>query len=373
MLNEQLILKIGGKEVSEEFYCDIIQLEVELDREAAAVFNLNLPLKLDGNGKWSYVDEEVLAPWAEVEIHAGFENDMVEIFRGFITHIVPSFDLDLSKSFLAIRGMDVTVKMDAQEKLKAWPNRKDSDIAREIFSEYNLEPVVADTKTTHEETISTILQRETDIRFLKRLARRNGFECYVEAGKGFFQPPDFKRHADRVLAIQFEEQSNLTSFKATVNATRPLTAKMVQLDPLTREERVISAEQVDWQALGKTSALEQFPQSELTGLQMVRNGVAAQPQQMLALCQALVNENAWFVEVEGEIEANLYGAVLKPRQVVTLKGVGERFSGQYYLTRVRHKLSPFGYTMTFRALRNGLGVIGTERFQNSNGVPALPE
>ncbi|RMF58895.1 MAG: phage late control D family protein, partial [Calditrichaeota bacterium] len=300
MPNEQLTLKIGGRDVSDEFYCDIIHLEVEMDRDAATVFNLNLPLK-HGDGKWSFVDDALLSPWAEVEIHLGFENDMVEVFRGFITHIVPSFDLDLSKGFLAIRGMDVTATMDAQEKLKAWPNRKDSDIAREIFSEYNLEPVVAETETTHEETVSTIVQRETDIRFLKRLARRNGFECYVEAGKGFFRPPEFNRHAGKVLAFHFEEESTLMSFKATVNATRPLTAKMFQLDPLSREERAITAEEVEWQALGKKGALEQFPDPDLRGMRVVRDGVAAKPEQMRTLCQTLVNENAWFVEVEGEI------------------------------------------------------------------------
>ena len=362
MPNERILIKIDGREIK-EVYPDLISLEVEVDREAAAVFNLNLPLELDKRGKWSFVDESRWRPWAKVQIEAGFGNSFKEIFRGFITHIVPHFKAEVADSFLAIRGLDATAAMNTQEKLKSWPNQKDSDIAGQIFSNYSLIPVVTATSVVYTQTISTIVQRETDIRFLKRLAQRNGYECFVEAGKGFFRPPDLRSPPQKVLAAHFGDDTNLAGFQAEVNATRPATVEMNQFDPLTREERNAKAQTVDWRQLGKTPALSVYSSPVKTGLQFARNGVAAFPQQMQAMTQAMTNENGWLVEAEGEILSELYGAVLRPRRLVTIKGVGERFSGVYYVTNVRHNFSPFGYTQRFRAVRNALGVTGTENFR----------
>ena len=41
---------------------------------------------------------------------------------------------------------------------------------RAMFQTHGLTPKVEDTDVVHDEEVSTIIQRETDIRFLKRLA-----------------------------------------------------------------------------------------------------------------------------------------------------------------------------------------------------------
>ena len=84
--------------------------------------------------------------------------------------------------------MDGSVLMDREEKLKDWPNKKDSDIAAEIFNLHGFTPEVEDTEVIHDEAVSTVIQRETDIQFLNRLALRNGFECYVEGTTGVLPP-----------------------------------------------------------------------------------------------------------------------------------------------------------------------------------------
>ena len=70
--------------------------------------------------------------------------------------------------------MDASVLMDRDDIVKAWPNKKDSDIAGEVFQTYGLTPQVTDTEVIHDEEVSTIIQRETDIRFLRRLASATG-------------------------------------------------------------------------------------------------------------------------------------------------------------------------------------------------------
>ena len=87
---------------------------------------------------------------------------------------------------------------------------------------------------------------------------------------------------------------------------------------------------------------------------------------MAALCQGLFHEAEWFVTAEGEIAGNQYGHVLKPRGTVTIKGVGETYSGIYYVTHVTHTFTSSGYTQSFRAKRNALMPTGTENFAASS-------
>jgi hypothetical protein len=74
--------------------------------------------------------------------------------------------------------------------------------------------------------------------------------------------------------------------------------------------------------------------------------------EMKALCQGLRDDGEWFVTGEGEVAANQYGAILTPRGTVTIKGIGETYSGVYYVTHVTHTFGAAGYTQAFRVKRN---------------------
>ena len=191
MANEVFAIKTkrGGKTVTLEIPREeLISLEVELDTELASMFRLHLAIRRQ-DGIWTYLDDERFSIWQPMTIQAGFEDGMEDLIAGYITHVRPDFDPDLSRCGLEIWGIDNTALMDREEKLHAWPNEKDSSIATQIFGLYGFSSVVDDTQVVHDEAVSTIIQRETDIQFLKRLALRNGFECYVEGTTGFFRKP----------------------------------------------------------------------------------------------------------------------------------------------------------------------------------------
>jgi len=67
------------------------------------------------------------------------------------------------------------------------------------------------------------------------------------------------------------------------------------------------------------------------------------------LAAALLRERAYqFITGAGRI-AGL--AELRPRDVLEIHGIGRRFSGNYYVTRVEHTLSASGFFTGFRARR----------------------
>ena len=62
----------------------------------------------------------------------------------------------------------------------AWPMMPDAQIAQAIFAQYLITPLVSPTLPALVEPEGTTTQRGTDIRFLRRLAQRNGYECFVQ-------------------------------------------------------------------------------------------------------------------------------------------------------------------------------------------------
>jgi phage protein D len=367
MERETFTITINGKEAS-DLYQDLVSLEVELDDELAAMFRLQIAIALQPNGSWSYLDDERFRVWRSVTITAGLESGTEELISGYITHVKPSFTPDITQCTLEVWGMDASVLMDREEKLKDWPNKKDSDIAAEIFSLYGLAPETEDTAVIHDEAISTTIQRETDIQFLRRLALRNGFECYVEGKKGYFRSPQIDATPQPVLAVHFGDETNVQQFSLEVNALTPANIAMFQIDRTTKEVLDVTTASSQQAALGEIDAPGLLTAVMNPGVVVVGSVVVTGQPEMMALCQGLYEQGSWFVTGVGEVAANDYGHVLKAKQTVPIKGIGETYSGIYYVTHVTHSFTSNGYTQSFRVKRNGLRPTGAENFSASGGL-----
>ena len=72
--------------------------------------------------------------------------------------------------------------MNLEEKVKEWVDVTDADVANSIFGDYGITPASDnsdDDSPTHTEDGHTLMQRASDIQFLRNLARRNGKLCRV--------------------------------------------------------------------------------------------------------------------------------------------------------------------------------------------------
>jgi hypothetical protein len=63
------------------------------------------------------------------------------------------------------------------------------------------------------------------------------------------------------------------------------------------------------------------------------------------------------VTAEGELDAARYGALLKPRGLVGLRGAGFSYDGLYYVKQVTHKIRKGEYKQSFTLTREGTGAI----------------
>jgi hypothetical protein len=372
MARENVMLEIGGSE-ADDLYADLAAVEVETGDDGPATFRLRLALsRSTEDGGWRYLDEARFRAWSEVSVRVGFEGGGTEeVVRGYVTRVRPWFDADEGRCALEVEGMDASVLLDREEKLKDWPGKKDSDIAREVLAGYGLSARVEETDVVHEEALSTIIQRETDLEFLKRLALRNGFSCWVEGRTAYFGPLPADSPPQPVLAAHFGAETSLAWFAPVVDALRPAEVSMYQLDRLTRDVLSADATSSARRPLGRMDASALLPGGVDPGKVYVARNAATGAPEMTALCQGVFDEGTWFVTAEGETRPAAYEHVLRPRGFVTVKGVGESYSGTWYVSYVRHTLSRAGYTQFFRLRRDALLPTGAEDFGSAGGLGLL--
>jgi phage protein D len=367
MTHDSLRIEIDGSEVP-ELYDDLLTLEVELDDELTGMFRLTLALLPRADGSWAYLDDDRFTLWRRVVVTAGLVDDSPQLLSGYITHLRPDFGLGADQCVLEVWGMDAGVLMDRADRLRDWPNKRDSDIASEVFRSYGLTPQVTDTEVVHDEQVSTIIQRETDLQLLRRLALRNGFECYVDGDTGYFGPPRLADPAQPVLAVQFGDSTTVSRLHLVVDGLVPTDVVMHQIDRITGDLLEATADKPSESLLGASAAAALLGPGVSPGSVVVAQTVATGAAEMTALCQGLHDRGQWFVTGEGEVMANEYGTVLRPRATVTVKGVGETYSGVYYVCHVTHRFTADGYVQRFKVKRNALLPTGNERFTADDGV-----
>jgi Phage tail baseplate hub (GPD) len=353
----------------DELVPDVIEIEAEEHVSSADVFRLRLALHPRPDGSWTCLDDDRFRVWRRLTLRAGYPGQVGTVFDGYITHAHVACGHG-REPYLEVSGLDVTAIMDLEEKQLAWANKRDDEIARAIFTAYGLSADVEITVTRHVERTSTIMQAETDIRFLRRLARRNGFECFVQGATGVFRSPDMRQPPQPPLAVEFGGETNVSDIRISVDGT-PVTAPEIRrLDPLAKrvEIRRLTASprrQLGARSLGALRST--FPE----GRAFLRGQSPADAVEMNGRLRQAYQPATEFVSAEGEIDSRLYRNVLRAKRLVTIKGLGRTFSGLYYVTRVRHSFTVDGYTQRFEAYRNGLGLLGIENFEKAALEEAL--
>ena len=106
----------------------------------------------------------------------------------------------------------------------------------------------------------TTIQRGSDIQFLKQLAKRNGYECFVEldpaggAVNGHFHPPRVEETSQGVLSVNLGEATNVNAFSARFDMLKPVAAQVTGLDIDDQSDQAAQIDSAALKDLGKKPA-----------------------------------------------------------------------------------------------------------------------
>ncbi len=340
------------------------EITIDSTIEEASVLRVRFGITKSVIGDWSILDLDPFRPLLPlgVRIQQGISPPEA-VINAFVTDHHVTYADTPGGSSLEVTAMDATFMMNLTEKVTPWPNLPDSAIAAAIFGQNEVIPQVDPTSPVLVEPEGMAIQRGTDIRFLRRLARRNGFDCYVQPEPlsgldvGHFGKRELVGLPQATLSVCFGGDTNVQDFSVRYELAKPTMAIAAQLDTTTKTPQPGLAPVSLLPPLGlEPTLLRELPPGMVlpTGTGLTNAGDLQQA------AQAVADRSTWAVLAEGAVGPDL--AVLRPGGLVAIRGAGRLYNGNWFLTRVRHTIAAGRYEQRFQATRNAVTETGGELY-----------
>ncbi|MEK6676309.1 MAG: hypothetical protein AABZ47_11730 [Planctomycetota bacterium] len=353
---------LQGAAASADFYDRLNYLEVEENADLPGALQLRVPVYRGEDGEPLPIDDAAFAPLSNVSIVATVEDMPPEcIFDGYVLSHKIHMETGLTGSYLEVYAQDASWLMNLEEKTREWANVTDGIAANTIFGEYGIAPSpdnLVDDSPAHTEDGHTLMQRGSDIEFLRMLGRRSGKLCRVVseapgARMGFFAKPSVETEPVVTLRPNDIAAPNIRSLDIEWDIMRPTSV---------RARQALFTDSTPEGASGDTDAsglasmderdLATFSGTPMTAMLTVPVDDAGELRQR---ADAVLREAGWFVRCSGEADVSLLQTVLRVGRVVKIETLGSVHSGNYFVWSVRHRIEAQSHKMQFVLVRNAVG------------------
>jgi hypothetical protein len=383
-------LLLNSQPADSTLYTLIHSVTVEESMDMPAAVEITLPVSRATGGDITYISDGRFAPLAPLAVIASAGGSGAQgvaagavgavagalsggaapsgtqcIFDGYVLSQKLHLETGITNSTLTIWGQDASWLMNQTEKVREWVNVTDTAVAAAIFGDYpqlNITPSdqnTQDDSPTHTEDTHSLMQRGSDIVFLRMLARRGGKVCRIACNDkpgtrtGYFAAP--KLDGDPAVSISLNDPSNWTvdSIDLEWDTTRP--------SAVTARSALFSDADAN-SAVGDTTdsglkPLAARPLAAFTGQPMtvLLASIVDSAGELTQRARGVLREADWFIRCEGEADAARLGVVLRAGMLVNFIGLGALHSGNWIVWTVRHRLTTEAHKMRFQLLRNAAG------------------
>jgi phage protein D len=348
LLVPDLLIKINGSPLPSEAKQDVLSASLQEDIEAPSMLTLQMVNWDMVNLKITWSDHNLMAVGNEVEIQMGYVDNLQKLMVGEITGLEPEFSADEIPR-LTVRGYDRRHRLMRGRHTRSFTQVKDSDIASQIAGDVGLTAQVEDSGVT----LDYVLQHnQSDLQFLQQRALRIGYEVVVEEKTLHFRPR--QNDASEVLTLSWEKDliefhPRLTSLgqvgQVAVRGWNPKDKAALVAEAAAGSE----SSTMGGSTSGPSEAGSAFGDSRYTSIdwpvfsQAEADKMAAGQFNDMALA---------YVSGEGIVAGR---SELRAGTVVKIEGLGDRFSGNYYVTAASHTYSAReGYRTAFSVRRNAI-------------------
>ncbi len=301
-------------------------------------------------------------------------DEWVVVFDGYITAAEAVFGGGrVPDSALEITGLDASCLLHIEERTRSWSGQSDAEMVEQIYHQYGFrteddgryQPPPIDRETPQRDLErAPLIQRGTDAEFIRMVARRNGFEHYVEpalepvqesaeacpAMIGHFHLPRVSAEqgvpTQPALTLLPIETPSLIEFRARWDSQGPTEVRAAHIDERTRRIRSTTIDSPGFARHGErtraTILAERLPDilGSPQGIRAVGLQSADVPhdeQDLEGLAGARFAEADWLVTGSGVVQGARYPAVLRARRPVSLRGAGAMLDGEWYVRMARHR------------------------------------
>lgn len=361
-LGIRLVLWIGAtvpRPAPPELLLALSNVEVTNDSGAGDGFQFTLTCGRNAIGDYTFVGSDLLKPKTRVVIGVVMGAMPEALIDGVITHTQFDPGSAPGQGTFTVMGNDLSVLMDLEEKNESYENQMDSVIVGRVLAGYASHGVVPAPTATMDVPIFTERiprQHETDLKFLQRLASRNGYVFYLEpvtfgVTKGYWGPLVRTGIPQPALSKDLGAATNVKSLNFSCDALAVTATRGFIVDPFLH-----MAIPIPTLPSLRVPPLAAFPAPALrTTLQRETSKKNASSAAVTTLAATMNTPDP--VTANGEVDAVRYGSVLRARGLVGVRGAGRTHDGLWYVKRVTHSVSRQDYSQKFSLSREGTGTL----------------
>lgn len=353
-------VSIDGARAGLDVEKSITEVQVIHERNTMDHFSLTL-VNAYPDLRWTHTkDADVFHEGGGIAIGMGYVGAVQPMFDGEITRISPSFP-ESGVSIVRIEGLTRLHRLKQTPKTRTFVGKRDSEIATQIANELKLKP---DVDPTDAPVPYLIQSNRTDLDFLLERAQRIHYQLHVDG-----HVLKFKKASDATPTTAytlvwaggqkgFEPDARampLRSFSPTMNTLWQPT-KVIVRGQHVKNRKPIKVEVGD-EALAAKAGKETGPQVAAKAGREVKKVVVNVPvaseDEARQIARSVFNDLAAdFVTGSG---ASIGLPELRAGAVIELAGLGDRFDGDYHVTRATHTINQGGYSTSFAVRRNAVG------------------
>lgn len=337
----EAVVWIDEKKLSGEgiYFTD---LEVTKDITASDTFSFSVSNAI--TSEFTLKHEALFALGNKVEIHIGYadsdqkKSSLSMLFVGLITNVNWNFSED-SYLDITVEGSDYAFFLMKHSYKKPLREMRISDAVTLILNEVYPQ-VFAKIDVEESDVIYTQLenQEENDYLYFRSLAEKIGYNFYVDREDFYFKPA--AENEQSTLTVHYGKE--LLSFTPELNVQQEVSSvKVVGLEFSPNSEAIVGEAKRENNVFAEND----------TGLQRLMRTLNTVVYEVREPVKSVEEANQRAAALMKDFSFNFFKAEmtfvglpeLVPGMTLTLKGLGERFSRDYYVEKTVHTISDQGY------------------------------
>lgn len=361
-------LKLGGRNADKQLIHDVTEVSYRDSIDELASCELTVNTWDAEKRGYQYLDDGTFDPGTPVQLKMGYRDGegLETMLEGAVSSVSVDFP-GAGAPTMRVRAVSELKRLYLQQKTKVFEGATDAEVAEALLdeiqrdsdrraSDQGITPVQFDLETAgalanrDRQQRYVFVENEYPVVFLMRLARRNGCDLYLEQDDDadrfalHFHPPSTG------LEAQFEltRGKSLIDFQLDLETSRQLDAVEVRgWDP--HHKQAISAEVT-------LDDLDVLPFADADDLAAVHRGVegareVSSDEPVRSVEQA---RQVALGKLEQRVKQMVTGSGstvgvpgLRAGRPVYIKGLGERYSGRWFITSTTHSIGSSGYQTQF--------------------------
>jgi len=334
------------------------RVEVNNNLEGEDGFQLRLVVSKLRQGELNLLRTGVLDPDTRVLVGVILGARLYPLMDGVIYHEQLTPDNASGTFQLSVMGRSIAVMLDLEQRVDRYLNQSSSDIVRNIIStRYAKFGMVGggDITATNDrdsDKVRITSQNGTDRQFIGELARRNGFCFYIEPAtlgttNVYWGPEDRKTAPLSPLLVELGSATNVTDIHFSHDPLAPIRVEGDTIVPGTKKSQKV-------QAPVPTPGVSIARPTAARRTVRLRCAARLGPSDARTAAGAMQARAPEPVTAEGSLDTVRYGDVLRVHRVITVRGAGRSYDGDYMIEQVTHEIEVGKYNQGFTLRRKGL-------------------